>query len=159
MARKRAPLLGEAAVLVATLGRIGFIPLAPGTFGSLAALPFAWLIVVAGGVPALLAGAALLFVVGWWAASRVARVAAGDPGFVVIDEAVGQWLTLAAAPLDPLFWAAGFLLFRLFDVAEPWPVRWSDARIGGGFGIMFDDVLAAIYAAIVLLLARYLFGR
>jgi len=158
-AKSKDALLGETAVLIATLGRIGFIPFAPGTFGSLAALAVAWLIVVAWGTPALLAGAVVLFGIGWCAASRVTRVAGGDPGFVVVDEAVGMWLTLAAAPLDPLFWAAAFLLFRLFDVAKPWPVRWADTRIGGGFGIMFDDVLAALYAAAVLLLARYLLGR
>ncbi len=152
-------LFGDPATLVATLGGVGFMPFAPGTFGSLAALPFAWLAMRAGGAPALVAGAAILFVVGWWAAARVARDAGDDPGFVVVDEAAGQFLTLAAAPLDPWFWAAGFALFRLFDVAKPWPVGWADARIRGGFGIMFDDVLAALYAAGALLAARYFLGR
>jgi len=147
------------AMLAGTLFGVGLSPLAPGTCGSLAALPFAWLIARAWGAGGLVAGAAILFVLGWWAAAIVTRVHGEDPQFVVIDEAAGQFLTLAVAPLDPWFYAAGFVLFRLFDVAKPFPVGWADRRIGGGFGVMFDDVLAAVYAACVLLIARRFLGR
>lgn len=147
------------AMLVATLCGVGFAPKAPGTWGTLAALPFAWLVARTGGASALLIAAVLIFAAGWWAAEIVARTLGKDPQIVVVDEAAGQFLTLAAAPLDPWFWAAAFALFRLFDIVKPWPVSWADRRIGGGFGIMFDDTLAALYAMIVLLIGRYFLGR
>ena len=147
------------AMLVATLCGVGFSPKAPGTFGALVALPFAWLIVRAGGVPWLIAAAALLFAVGWWAASVVGRALGKDPRAVVVDEAAGQWLTLAAVPLDPWSYAAAFVLFRLFDIWKPWPVSWADRQITGGIGTMIDDIFAAIYAIIVLLIGRWLLGR
>ena len=82
-----------------------------------------------------------------------------DPSYIVIDEVVGLWMTLAlAAPLDPLFYAGGFLIFRIFDILKPWPVSWSDQRLKGGFGIMFDDLIAAIYAAAVLVGIGYVTG-
>ena len=146
-------------MLVATLGGIGFSPKSPGTLGSLVALPFAWLILRAGGPPALLAAAALLFAVGWWAAAIVCRALGKDPRVIVVDEAAGQWLTLAAAPLDPWFFAAAFVLFRIFDIWKPWPVSWADQRILGGFGTMIDDIAAAIYAIVILLIGRHFLGR
>ncbi len=78
---------------------------------------------------------------------------------MVIDEVAGQWLTLAlAAPLDPLFYAAGFLLFRVFDILKPWPVNWADDQLKGGLGIMADDIIAAGYAAGVLVALGDLVG-
>jgi phosphatidylglycerophosphatase A len=138
----------------------GWLPWAPGTWGSLAALPFAWLILTYGG-PGLLALAALaLFGAGCWAADIAAReTQTKDPGWIVVDEVVGQWLTLLAAPQSLIGYAAAFLLFRLFDIWKPWPIGWADQRLEGGFGIMFDDVLAAIYAAIVLIVGRALLER
>ena len=151
--------LSHPAMLVATLGGIGLSPTAPGTLGSLAALPFAWIILRYGGSAWLLAAAAILFVLGGWAASRVSVGYGKDPRIVVVDEAVGQWLTLIVAPLDPVDYVAGFILFRVFDIWKPFPIGWVDQNIGGGFGTMIDDVLAAIYAALVLILGRYLLGR
>jgi phosphatidylglycerophosphatase A len=138
----------------------GWLPWAPGTWGSLAALPFAWLILTYGG-PAWLAFAALaLFGAGCWAADIAARATqTKDPGWIVIDEVAGQWLTLLAAPPSLFGYAAAFLLFRLFDIWKPWPIDWADRRLEGGFGIMFDDVLAALYAAIVLIVGRALLER
>ena len=72
------------------------------------------------------------------------------PASVVIDEVAGQWLVLLAAPRDPLAWVLAFLLFRIFDIWKPWPVRWADRDIAGGLGVMLDDLLAAVYAALVL---------
>ena len=81
----------------------------------------------------------------------VKRVSATeDPGAIVIDEVAGQWLVLVAAPLDPLAYALAFLLFRIFDIWKPWPVRWADRHVKGGLGIMLDDILAAIYAVALL---------
>jgi len=147
------------AMLVATLGGVGLLPKAPGTFGSLVALPFAWLVARAAGPAGLLAAAAVLFAAGWWAAAIVARRLGHDPQIVVVDEAAGQFLTLVAAPLDLWHFAAGFALFRLFDITKPWPVGWADRNIHGGFGCMFDDTLAALYAVAVLLAGGWVLGR
>ena len=142
------------ACLLATWFGAGLLPKAPGTWGSLAALPFAWVIHARLGLIGLAAATAGLFVVGWWAASVYAGRSHGgpDPGPVVIDEVAGQWLTLLAAPLDWRFYAAGFLLFRAADIWKPWPVRWADRRLKGGLGVMLDDALAAAYAAAALYL-------
>jgi phosphatidylglycerophosphatase A len=153
---------GEAplsAWLIASWFGSGLLPRAPGSWGSLAALPFAWGIATAGGAVALVAAAAVLFFLGWWAAERVTRASGiADDGTVVVDEVVGQWLTLAAAPLDLGDYLLGFLLFRVFDIVKPWPVRWADRRVPGGLGVMADDVLAAVYAAAVLVVLRII-GR
>jgi phosphatidylglycerophosphatase A len=147
------------AMLTATLCGVGFAPKAPGTFGSLVSLPFAWLVARATGSTGLVIAAAVIFAVGWWAASIVSRRLGPDPQIVVVDEAAGQFLTLAAAPPDLWYWAAGFVLFRLFDIVKPWPVGWADRNIGGGFGCMFDDTLAALYAGAVLIAGGLILGR
>jgi len=139
------------AVLLATWFGVGLIPIAPGTWGSLAALPFAWAILSLWGATGLAIAIAIVFFAGWWAAATVSKAGAiKDPGFVVIDEVAGQWLALLAAPRDPLAWVLAFLLFRIFDIWKPWPVRWADQDITGGLGVMLDDLLAAVYAALVL---------
>jgi phosphatidylglycerophosphatase A len=145
------------AVVIATWFGIGRLPLAPGSWGSLAALPFAWVITSLLGPRALLLAALALFLLGWWAAGRIVRVSADkDPGSVVVDEVVGQWLTLGLAfvlaPQSVAIYVAGFLLFRLMDIVKPWPARWIDQHLGGGLGIMLDDVVAGFYAFIALLL-------
>ena len=138
---------------LATWGGMGLLPWAPGSFASLSALPLAWLLVAAGGVWLLLAATLVVFLVGIWAAERyMAAVGIHDPTAVVIDEIAGQWLTLAIVPLDPLAYVIGFVLFRVFDVLKPWPVSWLDRRVGGGFGVMIDDVAAALYAGAALLI-------
>jgi phosphatidylglycerophosphatase A len=152
--------LSHPAVLLATWFGCGFLPWAPGSWGALAALPFAWLIAWWGGAVGLVVAAAALFALGCWVAGIVANLlAARDPGCIVIDEVAGQWLTLAVAPLDPWSYGAGFLLFRFFDVVKPWPVSWADRNIAGGFGIMADDILAGLMAAAVLLIGRMILGR
>ncbi len=137
------------ATILATWFGAGLLPKAPGTWGSAAALPFAWVLAGVGGGPLLAAAGLACFVVGWWASAvYVARTQAADPSEVVIDEVAGQWLVLAAAPLDPVAYLVGFALFRLFDVWKPWPVSWADDRISGGLGVMLDDILAAGYGLI-----------
>lgn len=145
------------AALLATWFGSGLLPKAPGTWGSLAALPFAWGLGLAGGWPLLLAGSLVCFVVGWWAvAVYVRRTGADDPSEVVIDEVAGQWLVLAAAPPEPLFYMTGFALFRLLDITKPWPAGWADRHVHGGIGVMLDDMLAAVYgAALVALIALW----
>jgi phosphatidylglycerophosphatase A len=139
------------AFLLATWFGTGYAPVAPGTWGSLAALPFAWGIAALAGSWALVPAAALLFAAGWVASTRViAASRQSDPQIIVIDEVVGQFLTLAVTPPDPLFYALGFLLFRAADILKPWPASWADRSVKGGLGVMLDDVLAAPYAAVVL---------
>lgn len=147
-------LLHPAFVLSTWFGS-GLMAKAPGTWGSLAALPFAWGLSKWGGMPALLGASAVCSLIGWWAASvYVRKTGTDDPKEVVIDEVAGQWLVLAAVPADPVLFALGFVLFRLFDIFKPWPVGWADRHLGGGLGIMADDLLAAVYGALILSLVN-----
>ncbi len=110
-------------------------------------------------MPGLLIAAALAFVAGWWAAARVARASGiGDPGAVVIDEIAAQWLILGATPLDWRWYAAAFLLFRLFDIWKPFPINRLDRTVKGGFGIMLDDIAAAIYVLAIVAIGRRAIG-
>ena len=159
MGGKPRPSLTDPAWLLATWFGAGLLPVAPGTWGSLAALPFAWVIAWAGGTVALVIAAAILFVIGCWAAERAQRASGvADDGSIVIDEIVGQWLTCAAAPLDPGAYFVAFLLFRVFDIFKPWPARWIDHNFLGGVGVMTDDVIAALYGVLALFLLRHVGG-
>jgi phosphatidylglycerophosphatase A len=147
------------AALLATGFGTGFLPISPGSWASLAALPAAWATTWLWGVPGLAAAAGLAFAIGWWAASIVAEASGTeDPGAIVIDEVAGQWLALVPAPLDPLAYALAFLLFRLFDIWKPWPAGWADRHVKGGLGIMLDDLLAAVYAILVFAVVRAIGG-
>ena len=138
-------------ILLATWFGVGLLPKAPGTWGSLAALPFAWWIATTGGYVAIFIGVLLIFMAGCWASEiYIQRMGGEDPGPVVIDEVAGQWLAVSLVPPDILLYSLGFLLFRFTDIVKPWPVRWADSGIKGGFGIMFDDLLAGLYAAVLL---------
>lgn len=154
-AAQRRLVLGHPAGWIASGFGSGLSPVAPGTAGSLAAL-LPWLALRELPWPAYLAVVVAAFALGVWASNVIVRrLAIADPGVIVWDEFVGQWialLPLLAMPRGVLGIAAGFGLFRLFDVLKPWPVSWADRRIGGGFGVMFDDVLAGFYAALVLAL-------
>ncbi len=149
--------------LLATFGYVGLIPLAPGTMGSLAALPLAYLVHRFAGFPAFAALTVLVFFIGWWATAGATRDSDNhDPGEIVIDEVVGQWLALWPLSgglwfmgVDPAIfpypgWIGGFIMFRLFDIWKPWPVSWAD-RKETPLGVMLDDVLAGIMAAIVVM--------
>jgi phosphatidylglycerophosphatase A len=129
---------------------VGLLPVMPGTWGSLAALPCAWVIRSVWGLAALAIACAIAVAVGCWAAGTIAKASGvQDPGAIVIDEVAAQWLVLLAAPLDPPSYAAAFLLFRIFDICKPWPVGWADSSLHGGLGIMLDDLFAAVYAVLV----------
>jgi phosphatidylglycerophosphatase A len=139
--------------LIATGCGIGLLPLMPGTWASLAALPCAWAIAAFAGRAALAAAAVLAFAAGCWASATLARASGlKDPQFIVIDEVAAQWLVLVAAPLDWRAYLAAFLLFRLFDITKPWPARAIERRVAGGLGIMLDDIAAALYAILLLLI-------
>jgi phosphatidylglycerophosphatase A len=135
------------AIALATCFGVGYVPVAPGTFGSLAGLAL-WLILP---TPAALAAAIVFtFAAGAWA-SGVAEhhFATSDPGPAVIDEVMGMLATMFLNPSGWVSASAGFFLFRLFDVIKPYPANRLE-RLPGGFGIMADDLMAAIYANLVL---------
>ena len=134
---------------IATGGGSGNLPLAPGTWGSLLALPLAALLAIVGG-PWLLSLATLLaFVVGVWASGRYARaVGREDPGSVVIDEIAGQWLAILPVALDWRYYIVAFVLFRFTDITKPWPCRRAE-QAPGGLGIMLDDIVAGFYAGVL----------
>lgn len=133
----------------------GLAPVAPGTFGTLAAVPLYFLLQP---LPwtYYLAVVFVTFLLGIWLCEVTARqLGVHDHPGIVWDEFVGYWITMLLAPPGWLWVVAGFLLFRLFDILKPWPIRWIDKRVGGGFGIMFDDVLAGIYALVLMQLAAH----
>ncbi len=150
---------------IATFGFVGLIPIAPGTFGSLAALPAAYGLHYLGGFPALALATIAVFIIGTAATAAVTRGAAEhDPGSIVIDEVAGQfialwplsaglWFASAAPHVFPWpGWIGAFLLFRLFDIWKPWPVSWAD-NMHTPFGVMLDDVIAGIMGALLLTVA------
>ncbi|MCP3688897.1 MAG: phosphatidylglycerophosphatase A [Gammaproteobacteria bacterium] len=125
----------------------GLSPFAPGTMGTLAAIPPYLLLAQLELMPyimVLLAG----FVIGIYLCGFTTRVlGVHDHGGIVWDEFVGFWITMIAVPVINWQWVLiGFILFRFFDIVKPWPVKLADKRISGGFGIMIDDVLAGFYA-------------
>jgi phosphatidylglycerophosphatase A len=145
--------------MTATVLGVGYLRPAPGTWGSLVALPWGWLLHLLGGFPLLALGSLVAFLAGWWA---TARMTAGsdnhDPSEIVIDEVVGQWIALL--PLSIAAWRMGiditvmwpgwiaaFVFFRLFDIWKPWIIGWADRR-ESPLGVMLDDVFAGMFAAI-----------
>lgn len=134
----------------------GWLKPAPGTWGSAAALPLAWLLWDLGGHPALAGAMAIVFCAGWWASERVVRAdGLEDPSWVVIDEVAGQWMVLLFTPPSLIDYAIGFALFRLFDIWKPWPVSWADRKVKGGLGIMLDDIIAGLMGlAVMIVLGR-----
>ena len=142
--------------LIATWFGLGYAPIAPGTAGSLGAIAIAWLLhEYANFTPfSFWVMGVLLAAPGMWAAGVVAKeLGSKDPQIVVVDEVIGQWITLAGAShLNWKSWLAAFALFRLFDIWKPAPVRQLEA-LPGGIGINADDAMAGIYAALVLFAA------
>jgi phosphatidylglycerophosphatase A len=145
-------------IAIATVFGVGRSRYAPGTAGSVVALPFAWLIAeFLGRGWLLLAAAVILLPIGTWACEIYSSVKGeADPKECVIDEVVGQWIVCAFAPiLAPWYVILGwyffaFVLFRLFDIWKPWPVSWVERKVPGGLGIMADDVVAALIGSIII---------
>ena len=130
----------------------GLAPKAPGTFGTLAALPIYWLMQDLS-LAMYLAFTVFAFVAGIWICQQAANwLAKEDPSAVVWDEIVGYLVTMIAAPSGWQWMVIGFVLFRFFDIVKPWPISYADKNLHGGFGIMVDDVIAGIFAWIVMYL-------
>ncbi len=158
--RKPIPLaaLRDPVILLATGFGAGLLRPAPGTWGTLAALPLIWLLVTL--PPAIAWGIVAVIAVGGIPLCTRAgeRLGVADHGGIVIDEIAGFALTVMLLPHDLLTVVAAFVAFRVFDIAKPWPVSWADRRLGGGFGVMLDDLLAALYAAASVWLLLALIG-
>jgi phosphatidylglycerophosphatase A len=138
-------------LLVATMGGVGRLKPAPGTWGSLLVLPAALL-----GPVATLSLAILVTIIGFYAVRDVLRETPDqDPGWIVVDEAAGMLIALAGLSMTASIWGVliAFGLFRIFDIFKPWPISWAD-RQKGAFGVMLDDVVAGALAALALILAR-----
>jgi len=145
------------AIFVATAGYAGYFPLAPGTVGSFVGLLAYGVVWWSGSRAVELGLIAALFALGVWAGTTAERYFGGiDPGPVVIDEVVGMLMTLLWIPVSLSSAAAGFLLFRIFDVIKPFPARRLES-LHGGRGVMADDAMAAVYANVSLRLLVWIF--
>ena len=130
----------------------GLLPKAPGTFGTLAAIPF-WLLIASLPLVAQLAVVIAGFFVGIWFCQITSdNLGVHDHGGIVWDEFIGLWLTLLFIPSGWTWLLAGFLLFRVFDILKPWPIKYFDQKVHGGLGVMIDDVIAGLFAGVILLI-------
>ena len=137
-------------MFIATGCYSGYLPKAPGTWGSLVGLLLFFLLHTLS-LEIYLAVLAGLFLIGTFAAGEAEKIMDHkDPGLVVIDEIVGMLITMIAIPATPLAMGLGFILFRIFDIWKPFPIRFIDQRFHGGLGIMLDDIVAGIFSLIIL---------
>lgn len=133
----------------------GLVKKAPGTFGTLAAIPF-FLLLQNLSWPLYLSWLLVAFALGvFWCDRSSKALGVHDHGGIVWDEFVGFWITMFMAPSGWIWILLGFFLFRFFDILKPWPINWLDKKVHGGFGIMIDDTLAGIYALVVLQLIAF----
>jgi len=141
----------------------GWLPKAPGTWGSLAALPPAWLLIELLGISGLLIASLLLLVLGCWICANVLKqIPDKDPGWIVIDEWVGLWLNMVLLAFvlgtGPLVYLMAFISFRLFDILKPWPICYIETLGPPWWSIMADDVAAGLIGAGVVIAAASMFG-
>jgi phosphatidylglycerophosphatase A len=147
---------GFIARMIATFFGAGYVTKVSGTVGSLLALVILWFLPPVNGWW-LWIGLPILFLIGVWASTRAETYLGHDANSILIDEIVGQWLALAFMPKRAVIWFVGFFLFRAFDVLKPFPVNKSQ-KLPGGWGIMVDDVLAGLYALILIRIGLAILG-
>ncbi|WP_257252367.1 MULTISPECIES: phosphatidylglycerophosphatase A [unclassified Endozoicomonas] len=134
----------------------GLSPVAPGTFGTIAAIPF-YLLFQYLPLWNYLLVLAVSIVLGVWLCGKTSKdLGVHDHPGIVWDEFVGYWITMLAAPSGWEWVLAGFILFRIFDIWKPWPIGWLDKKVHGGLGIMIDDIVAGIFALIFLQVIAYI---
>jgi len=156
----------KTAYIIATFFGVGYCPIASGTAGSLATLPFAYVLAYyCGGWPAMLAFFVLVYVLGTLASKEVLKYTSHDPSIIVIDEVAGQLIPLiyvsaflSLSPGDWWLYAAlpSFILFRIFDILKPFPASYFDKKVLNAHGVMLDDIAAGIYALILFIFLSYL---
>ncbi len=152
-------MLRHPAHVIALGAGAGLMPAAPGTAGTLLAFPVYWALAAACATPTLLALIAGAFVIGIWACGQTGRaLGAADHGAMVWDEVVAFALVLVFTPAGWLWQLGAFLLFRFFDIVKPPPIRYFDRKLKSGFGVMFDDLLAALYTLLALAVAKVVTG-
>ena len=152
-------MLRHPAHVIALGGGAGLAPVAPGTFGTLVAFPLHWVLASHLSEPLHAIVIAVLFLVGTWACGVTGRaMGIADHSGMVCDEIVAMMIILFFIPAGILWWGGAFLLFRIFDVLKPPPIRHVDQTIKGGFGVMFDDIIAALYALIALAVVQRMVG-
>ncbi len=139
------------ALVIASFFGAGYLPVAPGTWGTLATIPLAYGLSSLGPLVYLVAMVALTGVAVWAAGGAMRVIGKHDPGIIVIDEVVGYLLTVAAVPRDAIHLGLGFVAFRFFDILKPGPIRAIDRGVMGGLGVVLDDLAAGIFAAATLL--------
>lgn len=150
--------------LIATYFGSGYSKIAPGTIGSFLTLPLAFVIAYFYGTLGIILATIAIFIIGTIATTEVLHYTPHDPGFIVIDEVAGQLITFAAVAPHlqhntrswPIY-LFGFILFRIFDIFKPQPVKWADNKITNAWGVMLDDIIAGIYAMLILYVL-YSFG-
>jgi len=158
-ARLRHKVLTDPVTLLAFGLGTGLAPVAPGTFGSLFGLVIAWWTLPLGLEWRIVVAIGLVLSGLWICGAAARRTGVHDHPGIVWDEIAGMYLVLLFAPPGLFAWALGFGLFRLFDIWKPWPIRDLDHRLGGGPGIMLDDLVAALYAAVLLVVTQWLISR
>lgn len=148
--------LSSTANFIALGAGLGLAPKAPGTFGTLLGIPLLFL--MPANLAVYLIVVVVLFALGVWCCDVCAKnLGVHDHPGIVWDEVVGYLITMIAVPKTFTWIVVGFILFRFFDILKPWPISWVDKQVEGGMGIMLDDVLAAIFALIVIHIALYFF--
>tara|TARA_R110000744_G_scaffold419_6_gene1667 strand:+ start:4934 stop:5422 length:489 start_codon:yes stop_codon:yes gene_type:complete len=153
--RKRVSLANPIHFLALGFGS-GLAPKAPGTFGTIAAVPLVCLLAYSTTLTGYLLVTLIASVIGIWLCGRTAKdMMVHDDSSIVWDEIAGLLITMVAVPLSWQTLLLGFVLFRIFDILKPWPISYLDARVHGGFGIMIDDILAGLFALILMHITLY----
>ncbi len=140
----------DSVLFLATGGFLGYIPVAPGTFGSMVALPISYLLVRVPTMWVVFFISVFTAVVVGIAHQAEKWLNARDPGCIVIDEIAGQMVTLIGLPANGFVFIGGFLVFRCLDIIKPFPINWLDKRLSGGLGIVADDILAGVVGNILI---------
>lgn len=148
--------LKKPANFIATWFGCGLISPAPGTWGSLGAIPIALILFHFGGLYVFIATLIVMKYIGFWATAQYEKTSGiHDNKQIVIDEVIGQWIALlpvfAFLGINWIFILIAFALFRLFDITKPWPISHFDKNVSGAFGVMMDDIIAGIFAALIII--------
>lgn len=145
-------------MLVATGFGAGCAPVAPGTVGTMVAIPFIYLMQPLGLQAYVMTTIAITIAGIWLCGAAASQLGEHDHPGIVFDEVAGYFITMIAAPPGWVWIVVGFVLFRIFDILKPWPISWLDRKVQGGLGIMLDDILAGLFALVIMQMAVHYTG-